>query len=220
MDWDLYVRIGKKYPIQYIPEYMGCLREYAAAKSFSGGGRRFRELAAIMRRHGGIRYPPGYITYGLDTYGKLWTDWIERLTPSFLERPSRVFRHYLFAATRYVIDKTLREAQGWYSDGWAATKVHYMLPAGGQTLRIEGSLPDLGPALRNQRLDILSQGKQLASLNVPCGEFAFSVPAASAAGSGPISLVVRASKSIVPSRTGIAPDPRRLAYMLKSIAWG
>jgi len=99
MDWDLYVRIGKRYPIEYIPEYMGCLREYATAKSFSGGGRRFRELAAIMRRHGGVRYPPGYVTYGLDTYGRIWTDWIERLTPSFLERPSKVFRHYFFSAT-------------------------------------------------------------------------------------------------------------------------
>lgn len=219
MDWDLYVRIGKRYPIEYIPEYMGCLREYAAAKSFSGGGRRFRELAAIMRRHGGVRYPPGYVTYGLDTYGRIWTDWIERLTPSFLERPSKVFRHYFFCGTRYIIDKTLREAQGCYTDGWAATKVHYMLPAGGKTLRIQGSLPNLGPSLQGQRLDILCQGKQLASFNVPFGEFTFSVPAESAAGMEPFSIVLRASKSIVPSRTGISPDPRRLAYMLKSIAW-
>jgi hypothetical protein len=198
---------------------MGCLREYAAAKSFSGGGRRFRELAAIMRRHGGVRYPPGYVTYGLDTYGRIWTDWIERLTPSFLERPSKVFRHYFFSATRYVIDKTLREAQGWYTDGWAGTKVHYMLPAGGETLRIQGSLPNLGPSLQGQRLDILCEGKQLASFNVPFGEFMFSVPAESAAGVEPFRVVLRASKSIVPSRAGISPDPRRLAYILRSIAW-
>ena len=220
MDWDLYIRIGKRYPIQYIPEYMGCLREYATAKSFSGGGRRFRELAAIMRQHGHLRYPPGYVTYGLDTYGKIWTDWIERLTPSFLERPSKIFRHYLFAGTRYIIDRTLREAQGWYTDGWATTKLHYMLPSGGQTLRIEGSLPNLGAPLQNQRLDIFCQGNRLATFSVPFGEFAYSVPVVTAAGPEPVRFVVRASKSIVPSRTGIGPDPRRLAYLCKTIAWG
>jgi hypothetical protein len=94
-----------------------------------------------------------------------------------------------------------------------------MLPAGGKTLRIQGSLPNLGPSLQGQRLDILCQGKQLASFNVPFGEFTFSVPAESAAGMEFFSIVLRASKSIVPSRTGISPDPRRLAYMLKSIAW-
>jgi glycosyltransferase involved in cell wall biosynthesis len=220
MDWDLYIRIGKRYPIQYIPEYMGCLREYQTAKTFSGGGRRFRELASIMRRHGSQRYPPGYVTYGLDTYGKIWTEWIERLTPSFLERPSKICRHYLFAATRYVIDRTLREAQGWYTDGWATTKLHYMLPSGGQRLRIEGSLPNLGRSLQDQRLDISCQGSRLASLDIPFGEFAFSVPALSSPVAEPCGLVIRASKSIVPQSSGISPDSRRLAYMLKSITWG
>jgi glycosyltransferase involved in cell wall biosynthesis len=220
LDWDLYIRIGKRYPLEYIPEYMGCLREYGAAKSFSGGGRRFRELARIMRRHGGVRYPPGYVTYGLDTYGKIWNDWLERLTPSFLERFSKTFRQYLFARTRHVIDKTLREAQGWYSDGWASTELHYMLPPGGQSLRIEGSLPDLGPPLQHQRLDVFCHGKRLASLDLPFGEFAFSVPATSAPDTEPCRFVIRASKSIIPSLSGISPDSRRLAYMLKRIAWG
>src|SRR5262245_59318849 len=44
MDWDLFIRIGKRYGIQYIPEYMGCIREYAEAKTYSGGRKRFREL--------------------------------------------------------------------------------------------------------------------------------------------------------------------------------
>ena len=67
MDWELLMRIGKKYPLELIPEYMGSLREYGAAKTFSGGFRRIRELVKIMRRHGQVRYPPGMFTYGLDT---------------------------------------------------------------------------------------------------------------------------------------------------------
>src|SRR5439155_10404373 len=92
LDWDLLIRIGKRYPLQYIPEYMGCLREYGEAKSFSGGARRFRELVRIMRRHGGLRYPPGYISYGLDTYEKIVCAMIERWTPRLLKGPSAFVR--------------------------------------------------------------------------------------------------------------------------------
>lgn len=218
MDWDLYIRIGKRRPLEYIPEFMGCLREYGAAKTFSGGGRRFRELAVILRRHGNWRYPPGYITYGLDTYGKIWDEWIERRTPAFLNRFSGMFRRYLFTGTRYVIDKTHREAQGLYTDGWATTKLHYMLPPGEGAVCITGSLPNLRQ-LKNQRLDVFCDGKQLASLNVPFGDFAFSVRMPSAPNSEPRGFVIRAAKSMVPSSSGMGPDSRRLAYLLKSIAW-
>ncbi len=44
MDWEILIRIGKRHPLGYIPEYMGCLREYAEAKSSSGGARRVREI--------------------------------------------------------------------------------------------------------------------------------------------------------------------------------
>ena len=40
MDWDILIRIGLRYPMVYVPEYMGCLREYAEAKTFAGGIRR------------------------------------------------------------------------------------------------------------------------------------------------------------------------------------
>ncbi|MBI3280997.1 MAG: glycosyltransferase, partial [Acidobacteria bacterium] len=45
MDWDVLVRIARRFPLAYVPEFMGCLREYDEAKTFSGGARRLRELA-------------------------------------------------------------------------------------------------------------------------------------------------------------------------------
>lgn len=64
MDWDYWIRIGKKFKVSYIAEYLANLREYPEAKSFSGGLERFRELVKIMRRHGKRRFPPAYIYYG------------------------------------------------------------------------------------------------------------------------------------------------------------
>src|SRR5437773_10477182 len=37
MDWDILIRIGMKYPLEYIPEYMACLREYSTTNHFREG---------------------------------------------------------------------------------------------------------------------------------------------------------------------------------------
>jgi len=39
MDWDILIRLGKRYPVEYIPAYMACLREHPEAKTFAGGKR-------------------------------------------------------------------------------------------------------------------------------------------------------------------------------------
>jgi glycosyltransferase involved in cell wall biosynthesis len=70
MDWDYWIRIGKKFKVSYIPEYLANLREYPEAKSLRGGLERFRELVTIMRKHGQHRYPPAYIFYGWDPLQK------------------------------------------------------------------------------------------------------------------------------------------------------
>ena len=59
MDWDILIRIGMKYQVEYVPEYMGCLREYPEAKSFAGGVARVREIRRMLQRHTGLRVSPG-----------------------------------------------------------------------------------------------------------------------------------------------------------------
>jgi hypothetical protein len=68
MDWDLFIRIGKRFKVDYVPEYLGALREYPEAKSFAGGVQRLQELTSIMRRHGNRRYPPAFFQLLLAPY--------------------------------------------------------------------------------------------------------------------------------------------------------
>jgi glycosyltransferase involved in cell wall biosynthesis len=219
MDWDILIRIGKRFPMEYVPEYLGSLREYPTAKSFSGGGKRFRELVRIMRRHGELRYPPGYIFYGLDTYSSLACNWIERLTPKILEPASRQLRRVVRGAADKVITHTAKTAQGLYSDGWAGPQMKYMLGPGSGTVMMEGLLPGISPDLKHQRLRIDCNGRQVADLNFDIGEFSltFDVPPDCAAQAA--SFVIRASNSLIPKRCGCSHDSRRLAYMLKSFQW-
>jgi glycosyltransferase involved in cell wall biosynthesis len=216
MDWDILIRIGKRYPMRCLPEYMGCLREYGEAKTFSGGGRRFRELATILRRHGGIRYPPGYFTYGLDTYQKICCNFLNRISPAFLGGASRKLQQALSYGVHLQIARTLRESQGLYTDSWASRRLLYMLPAGTGSVVIRGTLPDLGETLRGQRLTVSSGGAVLAASEVGFGDFEITIPDAIAS-TEPLSLEINASKFVVPSKVGLGPDPRRLSYMLQSI---
>ena len=71
LDWEILMRTGKRYVMEYIPQFMGCLREYPEAKTSAGGAQRFREIARILRAHSSYRFPPAYFIYGLDTYEKI-----------------------------------------------------------------------------------------------------------------------------------------------------
>ena len=72
MDWDLLIRIAKRYPIAYVPEYLACLREYPEAKSARGGRARVAEIGRLMRRHTGRTMTPGYLIHALQTYKQTW----------------------------------------------------------------------------------------------------------------------------------------------------
>lgn len=219
MDWDIFIRIGKRRPLGYIPEYMGCIREHEDAKTFCGGAKRFKELAALMRFHTGRRYPPGYVTYGLDTYEKIWLGWVDRCTPGGMGGLAAHLKRWISLVCRAWIDRTTREAQGWYSDGWATTSVEYMLPPGEGELQIEGVLPELSPALRRQKLRVEANGVVVIEHAVPFGPFRFTVGLAEGFRDSPLHLRLRASRCVVPAREGLGADRRRLAYTLKGIYW-
>lgn len=220
MDWDLFIRIGKHYPIEYIPEYMGSIREYPAAKSFAGGAKRFRELAEVMRRHGDLRYPPGYVTYGLDTYVPIWSEWMRTRTPRLLNLPLRVAESALSRTAGYTIARTLRMSQGLYADGWVGRKLRYMLGPGSSRVAFSGSVPPFGPLRRQQVLRISCNGIRVGTFRLPAGDFSltFDVPGGPHQ-SPPYTFLVEASRTFIPGLAGGSKDFRRLAYMLKSFTW-
>jgi len=144
MDWDILIRIGMRYPLEYIRKYMGCLREYPGAKTSTGGALRIRELRDMLARHTGTRYSPGYIVYGLDTYHQIWCRKIEQLFTPTLRPLSTMAQSAIRFGAGLIIGQTISRSQGLYSDGWAGRLLRYMLPPGNGQLIIEGSLPGWG----------------------------------------------------------------------------
>ena len=205
MDWEILMRIGKRYWIEYIPKYMGCLREYAEAKTFSGGHRRFRELSTIMRTQGHVRYPPGYFSYGLHTYQEIICRYV----------PFRLLRRIIsYAATR-CYSNILLHCQGIYSDGWAGMHAKYMFPAGRGRIRISGMVPNI-EALKGQVVEVFCNGSVVERRELLIGEFQIEFDW-NGDDLQPIFIEINATKKYVPSKFG--PDKRKLTYMLRKIEW-
>lgn len=185
LDWELLIRIGKRYPIRHIPEQMGCIREYPETKTSTAGRKRVREIARVLRKHTGMRYPPGLLVYTLEIYRRWWSApvtgrWAARIR---------------------------REAQGLYRDGWASTRLRYMLPPGQGVISIKGVAPG------RQTLDVTCNGASAGTFDIAAGAFEITVEA-----SGLANLEIRASRSFRPESSTGEPR-RRLAYVLKRIEW-
>jgi hypothetical protein len=218
MDWDILIRIGMKYPLEYIPVYMGCLREYPEAKSFAGGAVRIREIRNMLRRHTGMRVPPGYIVYGLDTYHQIWCLRVEEMLAPRLKPLSDKLRSTIRLIAGLVIQRTTREAQGLYSDGWAARQLRYMLPPNSGRLIIEGHLP-AEKTLAGQRLRVSANGRTLGAFSVPVGDFSVAVDVPPDMRSRVLNLKINASRWIVGSLIPWRGDRRSLAYKVTGIRW-
>jgi glycosyltransferase involved in cell wall biosynthesis len=218
MDWDILIRIGMKYQLEYIPEYMGCLREYPAAKSSAGGARRIREIRKLLQRHTGKRLPPGYIVYGLDTWQRFMCATIGKRAPSKLRPITDRLESAIRLGAGLIIGRTIRDSQGMYTDGWASRMLRYMLPPGVGPVIIEGALPDWA-SLYGQRLHVNANGLLLGAYDLSPGDFELAVKVPDALRGHTLHLTITARLSFVPGRFTMRGDRRRLAYLIKGIRW-
>jgi len=221
MDWDLFIRIGKRFRVDYLPKALASLREYGTAKTFSGGTRRLSELVEVMQRHGSRRYPPARVGYATDTYFRLVFGALEDLAPERY-RPAYVrARRILERRTYGLVDRFLRNAQGLYADGWVAPRAHFLCrrTPGSRHLIIRGALPALSRRRPPVRLHALVNGVGLGRRDVPVGvefEMVWPLPDAMSAAEV-VEVDLRCRPGFRPSSLPFRGDRRRLGFQLRAI---
>ncbi len=219
MDWDLFIRIGQRHPIGYLPEYLGCLREYPEAKSFAGGAPRAKEITRMLRRHTRMRFPPGSIIYGLDTYRRIWCEKIAAGLPRPLKFASRKLQWSVMVGCGWLIDRAIHRSQGWYLDAWAGPVVRAMLPPPrDDEVVLRGELPDC--PIQEQCVAVVLNGVTAARRRLRTGPFEIRIKVAVEFRYQPAHLVLKASRFFVPAAVGRTPDRRRLCYLLREVALG
>lgn len=219
MDWDLFIRIGKRFTVGYIPEDIACIREHGTAKTAIGGKVRFREIVKMLRQHSALRYPPAYFNYMWDAYGK---DVFEgnsgdgrvSVKARILSMVKRIAQN-LFATTG------LQHYDGWHPDGWVGPKALIVLPnldiqTPKNTVRIQGQVtaPNLPLRIRirvNSKFEhdliITQQGEFVAEVRLPEKHRR----------DDSYHLQFTNSRSYVPAHYGAKKDHRQLSFILKRL---
>lgn len=219
LDWDLFIRIGKRFRVEYIPEYLGCIREHEVAKSTIGGHRRFREIVRTIRKHGIVRYPLSYVNYAVDTYAKsLFGESAIARTNGQSNRAAALAARALQRILRGYFQRSRQE---YYTDNWVGKRAMFVVPnhesAGGvHRLVIEGEVHSPNVPLRT-RVTVNGIVKNSCVVQEP-GEFRIGIDLPIAIrDSDCFHIRVRNSRTFVPSRLGINADTRALGFLLKRI---
>jgi len=121
LDWDLWIRIGRRFNVLYVPACLSNGRIYVGTKTSQGGLPRIREILAMLKKYNARlrrRETAGLIA----AYLKSIT--FERLirlfgaTPMFGVHWRKRLRSFLF------------DSQGVYDDGSLGKKAHFLFPLG------------------------------------------------------------------------------------------
>ena len=218
LDWEILMRIGKRFMLRYLPYYMGSIREYGEAKTSTGGTTRLGELASIMRRHGKRRFPPGYIIYGLETYQRVWNEWLARIFRGRLSRLGMKVQGLVARICRKLMHHTIRECQGWYADGWATKRLHYMMPpGGGRFLELDVSLPS--GMFERQEIFVEIDGRTVATQTFAAGDYRLPIRLPERYWDQTIEFTLVARNVFRPPPGPDGWDKRRLCYLLRSVTY-
>lgn len=217
MDWELLIRIGKEFDFAYIPELLGCLREYSTAKTFTGGAKRAAEIREVLKAHTGKTFAEGYIVYGLDIYSQIWSQRIlniKALPASLRERIAA----RIIALSHRVLGRVATHAQGLYADGWLSKKAHFMLRRGTGEIVVRGAVPEIAE-LSGQVLTVRCEGVKCVQSSVGPGAFEVRFTAPHAASKRALAYDVIFEKSVSPARTGSSADSRLLSATFGTFSW-
>ena len=96
MDWEIVLRINKKYKIKYIDSLLGAYRDYGETKTSTGGWERLKEIAMVGREYNGPT-DRNYILY------KLYSGLLSNQKSSQMFSPA--LRKSIAVRARSIVDK-------------------------------------------------------------------------------------------------------------------
>ncbi len=208
-DWDLWIKLGKKHRILYVPKLVANARVYSTTKTSSGGFGRFREIVQVMRKHGKKKFPPGFFVYGADTLKSVAK---ERLPLLYCLIPKDQL-----LGLRFLFSKTIYTGQGVSQDNWITKRAYFTVPVqGGDTLVIKGMVPFLDEMLPLKvEIEINKKEKKVVTIEEK-GLFCIKYKLKSSK-KDLIDIIVRSNKAFKPCNNVINNDKRKISFLLKDI---
>ena len=172
LDWELWIRIGKRFPFRYTDRVLAASRIYSDTKTATGGFRRMQEIYRLLRRHGVTGLSPAAVSHAIITIVRKFCGNAELITPEVMTSnvPSGARRLAvpLIEKVERRLRRWLQNTQGVWRDGFVAKRGTVWLPSDGELcrLRVEGRNLDIA----GQRVTVRSGGQSQAVGPLKAGE--------------------------------------------------
>jgi hypothetical protein len=183
LDWELWIRMGKRFPFSYIDHVQAAGRIYGDTKTATGGFLRMREIYRILHRHGVKGLSPAAISHSIITVVRKLCNNAELITPEVMTSsvPGGLGRvaSPLIERTERALRRWLQNVQGVWQDGLVGKRGKLWLPSDGRAgfleirgrnLELDGQQVKLRVAGRSASTETLGRGESFSlKLPVPAG---------------------------------------------------
>jgi len=172
LDWELWIRIGKRFPFSYTDRVLAAGRIYGDTKTATGGYRRMAEILKILHRHGVKGLSPAAISHAIITAVRKFCNNAELITPevmtSSVPGPMKRVLSPIIGRIERALRRWLQNVQGLWQDGLVGRHGKLWIPSDGRgcILEVRGRNLDIA----GQRIELHSDGKRISTGSLDGGE--------------------------------------------------
>jgi len=197
LDWDLWIRLGMRFPFSYTKQVLAASRIYSDTKTATGGFRRMLEIAKILRRHGAQRFSPAVVSHAIITIVRKFCNNAELITPEVMTDsvpgPMKGIITPVIERTERSLRRWLQNVQGVWQDGFVGEHGKLWLPSNGEKCILEINGKNLH--LTGQRIELRVAKKVVSTRHLSIGEM-FSLKMRIPAGMIPVRAELFCSRTV------------------------
>jgi len=197
LDWELWIRIGKRFSFSYTNQVLAAGRIYSDTKTATGGFRRMIEISKILRSHGVQGLSPAVISHAIITIVRKFCNNAELITPEVMTTsvpgPMRKVVSPLIERTERGLRKWLQNVQGIWQDGFVGKHGKLWIPSNGQKCILEINGKNL--RLTGQQIRLRAAGKVVSTHNLSPEDF-FTLKLRIPAGNIPVRAELFCSRTV------------------------
>jgi hypothetical protein len=217
LDWELWIRIGKRFPFSYTKQIQAAGRIYGNTKTATGGFRRMREIVKILHRHDVKGFSPAAIAHAIITVVRKFCNNAELITPEVMTSsvPGRLKKVAtpIIERTETALRRWLQNVQGIWQDGLVGKCGKLWIPSDGKSCSLEINGRNL--AINSQRMQLRVAGKTASTAVLAAGE-TFNIKLPIPAGSIPVRAELICAKTVKVKPLNPKLGPRRAGCLLES----
>ena len=217
LDWELWIRLGKRFPFSYTDQVLAASRIYADTKTATGGFRRMMEIVKILHRHEVNVISPAAVSHAIITIVRKFCNNAELITPEVMTAsipgPMRKVLSPLVERIERSLRRWLQNVQGVWQDGLVGKRGKLWLPSKGQAcfLEINGRNLDIA----GQQIKLRAAGKTVSTGSLAKGQL-FSLKLPIPAGSIPVRAELECARTVMSAPLDPRYGGRRAGCLLEN----